>query len=281
MTNRAAGVQAVKRVLRPVRNTASQALYGNAKRYKLRLDGRLTTFSTEQPVAHRWFYPRYAFNRLHEKPMTLRLLDDLRRSHCFVDVGANLGYYTCLAATHMKAGEVHAFEMDSDNFAMLTQNVALNPTSIDVSTNNCAVGAATGTLTYTLPSTGNSPALSVYPLEHESGESSVSVPAVSLADYFVGRTVQPDLVKIDVEGAEVDVLRGMVPLLPDIERIYLEVHPENLRIAGQSPHDALSILADHFDLFEISGHRSQRNKPLTRISADTELLGNAAVLASK
>lgn len=281
MTNRAAGVQAVKRVLRPVRNTASQALYGNAKRYKLRLDGRQTTFSTEQPVAHRWFYPRYAFNRLHEKPMTLRLLDDLRRARCFADVGANLGYYTCLAATHMPAGEVHAFEMDSDNFAMLTQNVVLNPSSVDVSTNNCAVGAATGTLTYTLPSTGNNPALSMYPLEHESGESLVSVPAVSLADYFADRYVRPDLVKIDVEGAELDVLRGMIPLLPDIERIYLEVHPENLRVAGQSPRDALSILADHFDLFEISGHRSQRNKPLTRISADTELLGNAAVLASK
>lgn len=281
MSKREVGVQAVRRVLRPVRNGASQALYGNAKRYKLRLDGRRTVFSTEQPVAHQWFYPRYAFNRLHEKPMTLRMLDDLRSARCFVDVGANLGYYTCLAATHMSDGQVHAFEMDADNFALLEQNVALNPSPIDVSTNHCAVGATTGALTYTLPPSGNSPALSVYPLEHQSGESQVSVPAVSLADYFADRDFRPDLVKIDVEGAEVDVLRGMGPLLADIQRIYLEVHPENLRLAGQSPRDALTILADHFDLFEISGHRAQRKTPLTPISVDSELSGNSAVIASK
>ena len=67
MSKREVGVQAVRRVLRPVRNGASQALYGNAKRYKLRLDGRRTVFSTEQPVAHQ----RHA---LHERVVLVRHL---------------------------------------------------------------------------------------------------------------------------------------------------------------------------------------------------------------
>lgn len=270
-----------KDALRPVRNRASEAVYGNATRYHLRLQGTHTTYSTEEPAAHRWFYPRYAFNRLHEKPVTLRMVEDMRGARCFADVGANLGFYTCLAGGFMPAGaQVHAFEMDVDNYAMLEKNVALNPSSLDVSTNHAAVSSTAGSVTYQRRPAGNHPALSVYNPWPEEGAVDVTVPAVALDDYFRDRPT-PDLVKIDVEGAEVDVLRGMTDLLPEVQRMYVEVHPENLALAGQDAAEVLEILGAHFQLFLLPGHRSQRNRGWEQITPATPVTGNTILLARR
>ncbi|WP_310962217.1 FkbM family methyltransferase [Nocardioides terrisoli] len=269
-----------KDVLRPLRNRVAGLLYDRSTRYTLRLDGRRTVFSTEDPAAHRWFYPRYAFNRLHEKPVTRLLVDDLRTASCFADVGANLGYYSCLATQFMAAGEIHAFEMDRDNFALLEGNLALNHAVATPYANNVAVSDHAGSVRYSRRPDLNHPALSLYNPWPGEGEVEVEVPAITLDDYFADRP-KPDVLKMDIEGAEVDALRGMTTLLPDLRRLYLEVHPENLALAGQSPSDALALLAPHFRIFVISGHRAQGAGHLTEIDPTAPLGGNSMLLATR
>lgn len=269
-----------RHVLGDVRRAAAGAVYRDAPRFRLRLQGTVTEFSTEEPAGYRWFYPRYAFNRVHEKPVTLRMLEDLRSARCFVDVGANLGFYTCVARRFLPTGaEVHAFEMDVDNYAMLEKNVGLNPSGHAVTTNHAAVSDRDHPLTYRRPPRGNHPALSLYEATPEEGALDVTVPAVRLDDYFGDRAVRPDVVKIDVEGAELDVLRGMTSLLPDVQRMYVEVHPENLAVAGQSADEVMQLLGEQFELYLLPGHRGQRRHGWERITPSTPLPGNTIVCA--
>jgi FkbM family methyltransferase len=62
-----------------------------------------------------------------------------------------------------------------------------------------------------------------------SGEShSTCVPSLTVDTYCDWYEVQPDIVKIDVEGAELQVLRGMESTLSTVRTLFLEVHPDHL-----------------------------------------------------
>jgi len=103
-----------------------------------------------------------------------------------------------------------------------------------------------------------------------------------LDDYFADRSVRPDLVKIDVEGAEYEVLRGMAGLLPEIDRMYVEIHPKMLASGGYEAADVLKLLSEHFRLYEVPGHRTQtEHTSLAEITESATLTGNTMVLAKR
>lgn len=84
-------------------------------------------------------------------------------------------------------GSVHSFEPEPRTFAVLEDNVSLNRLA-NVSTNQCAVAAAS--------------------------EASEPAPRLSLDDYVSRRHIdRVDLIKIDIDGGELDVLRGARRLL--------------------------------------------------------------------
>jgi FkbM family methyltransferase len=286
MQNRSQGIQhttshAHKNLLVSVKSRAAQLLFAHRKQYQLNLHGKTVMFSTTDPVAHRWFYPRYAFNRIHEKPMTLQLVDDLSRATCFVDVGANLGYYTCLASQFMHRGIIYSFEMDADNYTMLERNVSLNGSQNTVELYNYAVSDTNGCVHYyRLPDVYH-PELSIHKPRQHAEQVQVEVPSIALDSFFKNRRVKPDVVKIDVEGAELDVLRGMTGLLPSIWKLYLEIHPENLREAGQTPAEILTLLGQYFTTYIIPDHRTQSLRELIPIQPDIELTGNTIIVATK
>lgn len=256
-----------RRFLRPLKKTAVAAVYRNRSTYPLRFNGRTTHFSIEGAAAHFFFYCNLAFGRVPEKSVTQAMVDDLGQASCFADIGANLGYYTALARTFMpEKGVVHTFEMDSENHAVLLRNVELNPSSVQVHANNVALAAAPGSVTYDRLPESASPVLSlhrvkgeqsVYTDEMEQRMVQVTVPAITLDSYFAAKELLPDLVKIDVEGAEVDVLKGMPEVLGHVKRLYVEVHPRLLAEGGHRPSEVLELLADRFRLHIIPDHRSQ------------------------
>ena len=254
-------------------------MYRNATEYKLRLRGRTTRFSTESPTAHRWFYPRYAFGRLHERPATMRMIEDFQHAHCFADIGANLGYYTCLAGQFMRGGEIHAFEMDADNFALLQSSVALNDSTVDTHLNNVGISWRSGTIRYPRTPGDHNPGLSIYDPEPATTAEYVEVPAISIDEYFEERPVTPDLVKIDVEGAELDVLLGMTETLKSAQRMYIELHPPNLLSAGRTPAEVLATLADQFRIYHLPGHRSQKVESWREVTPTTSIVDNTMLLA--
>ena len=144
---------------------------------------------------------------------------------CLFDVGANVGYYTLLAASLLRGrGAVHAFEPIPVLFQRLTRNVALNAFS-GVSLNPLALSDLDGHEPLYLPkaySLGHASLIAGYV---EQG-GAITVETRRFDSHCRAASVsRVDLIKIDVEGAELRVLRGMGALLeawwPDI---ICEVH---------------------------------------------------------
>ncbi len=131
-----------------------------------------------------------------------------------IDVGANIGYYTLVAARCVgEGGRVYAFEPDPTNFNMLTENVKANSFTNVVPLQK-AVCATTGT-TQLLQKKASTHSLFDHPLAPT--KRSIPVDAVALDD-FLGALSEADqkrisLVKIDAEGAEPLILEGLVNVI--------------------------------------------------------------------
>src|SRR5439155_7985445 len=130
-------------------------------------------------------------------------LDFLRPGMVAVDCGAHIGEYTVLFASRVgPTGQVHAFEPHAGLFEVLRENVEQNRLS-QIVINHTAIGRRSGTAQF--HPAGDPTASSILP----SDTPAVDVPLVSLDDYARQRGLtRVDAIKIDVEGAELDVIEG-------------------------------------------------------------------------
>ena len=134
----------------------------------------------------------------HEKQ---RLISrEVQPGSVFWDVGANVGFYSLLAAKFVGSGKVFAFEPVPRNLSYLQEHLALNRvTNVEVLA--MAVSDRNGTSSFEIEETGF--------MGHLADEGRITVPTATL-DTLVeeGKVLPPDLVKMDIEGAEVMALRG-------------------------------------------------------------------------
>lgn len=151
-----------------------------------------------------------------------------------IDVGANVGYFTLLMSRCAPHGEVHAFEPQELNAALLRASVALNACA-NVSVVESAVGAAPGVVEL-VQSTD-----SAYSSLHDTGRKAVHrrvrVPMTTIDHYVQARGLpRVDVLKADVEGAEGLVIDGARELLDDPARrpslVMLELYGPNLAPFG-------------------------------------------------
>jgi FkbM family methyltransferase len=189
------------------------------------------------------------FYQGYSEPETARfILNFLRPGMVFFDVGAHIGEYALLASHAVQSsGEVHAFEPQPDTFAHLTNNVELNDLR-NVSLNDCAVSDRNGEVDFTVRS---EPSLSsmvgaTEPPKKEAAGRTIKVPTRRLDDYCRERGCWPDLMKIDVEGAELLVLQGAKELLAAppgrAPCLVLEYGADNYSRFGYDFHDIVSVL---------------------------------------
>jgi FkbM family methyltransferase len=150
------------------------------------------------------------------------------------DVGANVGFFTLLAARMVgDGGRVLAFEPIAAA-ARLAEEAALRSGLADrVEVRAAAVGAQSGTARMCSVAAGGiwshmAGVRDPHPLTVEE----VDVPLVSLDDVVAGGAPPPDVVKLDVEGAEGDVLRGASGVLAEHRPIVVcELHDTNEEVA--------------------------------------------------
>jgi FkbM family methyltransferase len=151
-----------------------------------------------------------------------------------IDAGANVGNYTLLASTRAGAnGHVYAFEPVPATNARLRAAVEANHLG-NVTVNCLALWNQTTTLELGLPGghDGNAGSYSV-----SGGKATVSAEALSLDEYLAQANVaRVDVIKIDIEGAELCALQGMRrTLMRDHPPILMEVNREAAQGAGSSP----------------------------------------------
>jgi FkbM family methyltransferase len=161
------------------------------------------------------------------------LLHFLRPGDLFVDVGANMGSYSILAGAASRS-RVVAYEPVQSTYQRLVANVLLNGMMESIITRHAAVSASPGFLrmTCSLDTTNH-----VVQGETE-GE---QVPAVSLDDDL---KETPILLKIDVEGYELEVLRSATTHLanPTLKAIIIELNGAGRRYGHQD--DAIRLLLE-------------------------------------
>lgn len=254
--------------------------YRNQQKFTAILNDIAVDFSTEDRYSNAWFFPRYLGGLLHEQVVTKLLIDSLGEAQCFVDVGTNLGWYSCMAARHMPGGKVYGFEMDDLNFALLQKNIALNSLT-NIQAYNLAVSDAPAQLSYRREAQRPSP---VFRLQAgteapQAGELR-SVEAIALDSFLEAEAVRPDVIKIDVEGAEMGVLRGMKRILAEVKpTLFLEIHPATLPQFGTSTAEVLSQLIENgYQVFEIEEMRSQDSAGQLKPLGSKSVLENNTML---
>lgn len=191
------------------------------------------------------------------EPITINfVLGLLKEGMVFWDIGAHIGEYTLLAAKAVgDGGQVHSFEPHPEIFDILQRNVQMNMLR-NVILNNIAVTDRQGELDFeifTEPSISRLRATG--PTHSEDPKITIKVDAVSLDKYTIGRK-KPDLIKIDVEGAEIFVLRGMRKLLErqpdDVPTLIFEFNPANFSRYAYEDSALLGYLKDlGFSVFTI------------------------------
>ena len=150
----------------------------------------------------------------------------LRPGMTFYDIGANIGFFSLLAARIVgPAGRVVAFEADPEVAERLHQHVERNQFST-ISVEQKAVWSETRPMSFARSDPETSPDRGLGHVVASSAASSIPVQAISLDD-FLQTSPAPDFLKCDVEGAEVEVFRGAHRLLNKIRPILLcEMHSE-------------------------------------------------------
>lgn len=139
------------------------------------------------------------------------------------DVGANMGLFSFASAGLAgRGGRVYAFEPDNTLVRLLRKSALLNPEAAPVEVVPCAVYDSVSLLRFNIANRSRaSNFLDGFGFSQTGGvRESHTVPAVSL-DWAAERIPPPDVLKIDVEGAELGVFRGAVKLLESKRPIVL------------------------------------------------------------
>lgn len=178
----------------------------------------------------------------YEPLMTRCLQRALRPGMTFVDVGAHVGYFTMIAARAVgPQGRVVAIEADPDTCNHLRQNIGRNDLE-NVELRELAVGSGYGTVRlYRDPQGPGYNSIYRLPMTRSEG---IEVPQRPLDDVLEG--VRPDVIKLDIEGAELDTLKSAKRTLDGHRHLtlFVEINEERLAAAAVTPRELARHLTD-------------------------------------
>lgn len=175
--------------------------------------------------------------RMHSKePGTVAWLEANVKEHTvFYDIGANIGIYSVLAAARITpgaGGKVYSFEPAAGSFAALLQVIAANQMTAHIAPLCIALDAEPQRQDFAyrdLLVGGTQAQLSSSPVSVEATQAPIEIKFTQSLDNLVARHgfAPPGLVKIDVDGNELNILRGMRTLLAErkVRSLQIEVCP--------------------------------------------------------
>lgn len=191
------------------------------------------------------------------------IADAMPKDGVAIDVGANIGYVTGVLATKTgAAGRVLAFEPDGTNFGLLERTVTDNGWS-HVVLRRAACGDQPGSLRlHKDPDNWGNHSLARDAELH--GDESVSVEVVTLDD-SASDLSRLDVLKIDVQGWELAVLRGAGTLKRFGPTVFIEFFPRGLHAAGTEPADLWAEMETWGDITAVQ--RGGTTRPITLAEA--------------
>jgi FkbM family methyltransferase len=181
----------------------------------------------------------------------------IRPGDTLMDVGANTGLWALGAALRVgPEGRVHAFEPVPDNFERLTRNLALNGFD-NVTSQKLALSDKCGHTVFYAATDDNSGVGSL--TQRGEADRPIEIEMTTVDDYCVNHNIpRVDLMKIDVEGAELLVFRGAEKLLSSKEAPIIMFETDEVLTArfGSSSTIIKSLLHQYgYDFFRYTGNR--------------------------
>ena len=205
---------------------------------------------------------------VYEKAETKFFQTACREGMTFLDVGANIGYYTALAARAVgPAGKVIALEPDPESFKCLEQTIAANGTE-NVQAFPVAASDASAVLPLYISADNRGDNRLYAPGETRP---QVEVQAVATDALLAENKIETvDLIKIDVQGYEPKVIAGLRDTITRSPKLTLltEFWPKGIRDAGGDPNDFLNTLRD----LGLTLHELKADGELTELKDDADLI---------
>lgn len=185
---------------------------------------------TRAPIGRRAFELAYlTYKSLIEVGPLDQLKPHVTPGSTVIDVGANLGFFTCRFAEWVEPdGRVIAIEPEPQNIASLRRRLARSGHADRVEIIEGVASERSGTFKLSVDPT--------HPGNHRIAETGVPVSGWALDDLMAQRAGPPvSFIKIDVQGAEVRVIEGAVALLSsDRPVLLIEIDPAALAAMGES-----------------------------------------------
>jgi FkbM family methyltransferase len=200
-------------------------------------------------------YPFSHFNPGSEAPVLAAFAAAMQPGMIVFDVGANAGVFTLLAAR--SGAQVVAFEPSAAAAQLLRDHLVLN--GLEAQIIEAVVADRDGEISFFEQGAANTSSISESSARTGEGLAPGSVaavvrPAITLDSYCASTGLWPDLVKLDVEGAEAHALSGAKAWLMRRKGILLiEVHPWSLAQLGRSESDVLDLLQHAEWTYELLG----------------------------
>lgn len=180
----------------------------------------------------------------------------------FIDLGANIGWYSALARQVMPRGStVHAFEPDPRNFDLLVENARGND-AVRIHAVAAAVSDTIGSANL-YHSAGNRGDHRLYASEED--RPSITVPVTTLDAYFGDRPLPPCLVKMDTQGSEPRIFRGGKAVLSPAEQLsalFVEFWPHGMSHAGEDIDAFITLLSAYPQRPFLIDHATHRLRPV-------------------
>lgn len=204
-------------------------------------DGRRFIFEPSRAAG--WLYS-VPFSGTFERKETDYLQRNIAPGSVCLDVGACFGWYTVLLSQQAgERGVVHAFEPVGPNRECLEANLVLNDCR-NVTVNAVALGERAGRVDMFLPHHGVS--ASLRPHGNSASCERIDAQATTLDAYVTAAgLMRLDFVKADIEGAELQLLKGGIGTLRKFRPVLmLEIQAHSTRLFGYEPAAVFALLAE-------------------------------------
>ena len=186
-------------------------------------------------------------NNKRETLASQYFMNDVAEGDVVIETGANLGYFTLMAL--QKPGvKVIAMEPLPDNVRILKMNLALNNVHDRVEVHQLAASDKEGMATFYVSKMCNSGGLFQ---KEKNVTGSIEVKTVKLDD-FLPKKLPNSYLRMDTEGAELPIIRGMHERLKKHppKKMFIEIHPKELALQGSSAKDFMDVLKTYGYVFK-------------------------------
>lgn len=218
----------------------------------------------------------------YEPEVIGRMSKHLPPGGVFVDIGANVGYVSCALAERCGAhGTIRAFEPNPKVFRLLEENLRKFP---QAKTFNLALGNQAGELPFYVGWDSCVGSLVAgYNEGHHGADKSGAIEKVIVkvqrGDDALASLSRIDVLKLDVEGYELEVLRGLGGKLErhEIGQIYFEYRPFAQQCAGTPPTELLHFFLERkYAIFGVEGIFADQPITTANLAAFSETLPGAS-----